>query len=79
MRLKGQRTVVLGGTSGMGLAIAELALREGASVVVAGNSPEGARKAKAALGGDVEALSFDVGDEARSEMPSTGSARSTIS
>ncbi len=30
----------------------------------AGNSPEGARKAKAALGGDVEALSFDVGDEA---------------
>lgn len=64
MRLKGQRTVVLGGTSGMGLAIAELAKREGASVVVAGNSPEGAQKAKAALGGEVEALSFDVGDEA---------------
>ena len=64
MRLKGKRIVVLGGTSGMGLAIAELALREGASVVVAGNSAEGAEKAKATLGGQAEALSFDIGDEA---------------
>lgn len=63
MRLKDQRVVVLGGTSGMGLAIAELAIAEGASVVVAGNSAESARAAKDKLG-TVETLSFDVGDEA---------------
>lgn len=63
MRLKDQRVVVLGGTSGIGMGIAELALAEGASVVVAGNSADGASAAKEKLG-DVEALSFDVGDEA---------------
>lgn len=48
------------------MAIAKLALAEGASVVVAGNSAESARTAKDKLG-DVEALSFDIGDEAAVE------------
>lgn len=62
MRLKDKRVVVLGGTSGIGLAIAELALAEGATVVVAGNSADSAHAAKNVLG-VVEAMSFDVGDE----------------
>jgi len=63
MRLDRQRVVVLGGTSGIGLAVAELALAEGASVVVAGNSQDGADKAQAKLGAKAEALAFDIGDE----------------
>jgi len=35
MALKGQRIVVLGGSSGIGLATAQAAAREGASVVIA--------------------------------------------
>ena len=34
--LDGQRVLVLGGTSGMGLATAELAVDEGATVVISG-------------------------------------------
>ena len=64
MRLDHQRVVVIGGTSGIGLAVAELALAEGATVVVAGNSREGAEKAKARLGANVEAIALDIGDEA---------------
>jgi len=64
MRLDHQRVVVLGGTSGLGLAVAELALAEGASVVVAGHSQDGAEKAKARLGKNAEAIALDIGDEA---------------
>jgi NAD(P)-dependent dehydrogenase (short-subunit alcohol dehydrogenase family) len=35
MTLNGKRIVVLGGTSGMGFATAEMAAREGAAIVVA--------------------------------------------
>lgn len=63
MRLKDQRVVILGGTSGIGFAIAELARAEGAGVVIAGRSTKGADAAKEKLGGDVDAVSFDVGDE----------------
>ncbi len=64
MRLKDQRVVILGGTSGMGFALAELALEEGASVVVAGSSPDSAAKAGERLGGRVEAIHLDIGKEA---------------
>ena len=64
MRLRDQRLVVLGGTSGLGLALAELAIAEGASVVVAGNSAVGAEKAKAQLGERAEAIALDIGNEA---------------
>ncbi len=64
MRLRDQRLVVLGGTSGLGLALAELAIAEGASVVVAGNSAAGAEKAKAQLGERAEAIALDIGNEA---------------
>jgi NAD(P)-dependent dehydrogenase (short-subunit alcohol dehydrogenase family) len=63
MRLTNNRVVILGGTSGIGLAIAELALSEGADVVVVGASTDGAEKVKSQLRGRVEALAFDIGDE----------------
>ena len=64
MRLKDKKIVVLGGTSGIGLGVAEVAIREGATVVVAGNSQAGADKAAAQLGDHAQALAFDIGDEA---------------
>ena len=39
--LKGQRVVIVGGTSGMGLGAAHAAVEAGAEVVVAGRRPEG--------------------------------------
>ncbi len=64
MRLQNQRIAILGGTSGMGFALAELAIAEGASVVVAGRSEAGAAKAKERLGNRVESIALDIGDEA---------------
>ncbi|MDX7953913.1 SDR family oxidoreductase [Lichenihabitans sp. Uapishka_5] len=65
MRLHDQRVVVIGGTSGMGMALAEKALVEGASsVVVVGRTKEGAEKAASRLGDKVAAMSLDIGNEA---------------
>jgi NAD(P)-dependent dehydrogenase (short-subunit alcohol dehydrogenase family) len=46
MTLKNQRIVALGGTSGIGLAVAQLALGEGACVVVASNREEVVERAR---------------------------------
>jgi NAD(P)-dependent dehydrogenase (short-subunit alcohol dehydrogenase family) len=46
MTLKDQRIVALGGTSGIGLAVAQLALGEGASVVVASKREEVVERAR---------------------------------
>jgi len=62
--LSGQRVVVVGGTSGMGLGAARAALGAGAEVVVAGRRPEAAR---GALGPDTKRLQHahvDITDEA---------------
>jgi len=48
----GQRAVVVGGTSGIGLAIARRLRRDGAHVVLAGRNPERGAAALAALGGE---------------------------
>ena len=45
MTLAGRRVVVIGGTSGMGLATVRAAVAHGAEVVSAGRRPTGARKA----------------------------------
>lgn len=65
MRLRDQRVVVIGGTSGIGLVLAELALAEGASVVVTGRTTEGAERAKARLGERAEVMAFDASDGAK--------------
>lgn len=58
--LAGQRVVIVGGTSGIGLATAGLALAQGAKVVVASRSAERLKAAKAELGPNVEALRLDA-------------------
>lgn len=40
MRLEGQRVMVIGGSSGIGLGTAKAAVREGAPVVIASRSAE---------------------------------------
>ena len=66
--MKGQRIVVIGGTAGMGLAIAEAAVAGGAAVVVVSRTQERVDAAVRALGAvegiAVEGIAVDVGDEA---------------
>ena len=50
MKLKAQRVVIIGGTAGIGLAVADLAIQEGASVVVASGTQERVEKAVNQLG-----------------------------
>ncbi len=63
MRLRDQRIVVIGGSSGMGLATAKMAAAEGAAVVIASRSEERLWKAKAQINGNVEVLTLNVVDE----------------
>lgn len=61
-RLDGKRALVTGGTTGLGFAIAERFLAEGAKVVVTGRDQELGRRAEAALGSraDVRFLAADA-------------------
>lgn len=56
--------VVVGGSSGIGLACAEAARDAGASVVIAGRSQEKLDRAQALLGEGVQAVAADTTDEA---------------
>ena len=62
MRLDGQRVVVIGGSSGIGLGIAKVAAWAGAHVVVAGRSAEKFEAAKAEVGREVECRVLDATD-----------------
>jgi NAD(P)-dependent dehydrogenase (short-subunit alcohol dehydrogenase family) len=66
MRLEGKRVVVVGGSSGIGLETARLALGAGAAVTIAGRSENRLRKAVAALGAPdcVRMVIADMTDEA---------------
>lgn len=59
-----QRIVVLGGTSGIGFAIARAAAEEGAAVVVGSSSQTRVEAAVAALGASAKGSSVDLSDEA---------------
>ena len=63
--MNGKRIVIIGGTSGLGFAAAELALAQGARVLVASRGQEAVDKALAALGERAEGRTLDVTDEAR--------------
>lgn len=63
MRLNQQRVVVLGGSSGLGLATAQAAMREGAEVVIVGRSPERLAQAQEFLP-RAKMMAADATDEA---------------
>lgn len=56
----GKRAVILGGTSGMGLATAKMLIDEGARVLVTGRSQAGLDSAKQELGADAIVVSSDA-------------------
>lgn len=71
-RLNGKRTLITGGTSGIGLETAKQFLREGARVIVTGNNPDSIEKAKSALGSEVLVLRADSASvEAQRELADT--------
>jgi len=61
--LQDKRVVVLGGSSGIGLAVAEQAASQGASVVIASSSEERVQKAVESIGGEAQGQAIDVADE----------------
>ena len=63
MKLQGKKLVVLGGTSGIGLAVARGAIGEGASVVVVSSSKAKVAAAAAALGPEAEGQVANLGEE----------------
>ncbi|NIJ88486.1 MULTISPECIES: SDR family oxidoreductase [unclassified Xanthomonas] len=58
-RLAGKRTLITGGTSGIGLETAKQFLAEGARVIVTGVNPDSITKAKNILGSEVPVLRAD--------------------
>ena len=64
MSLDGKRVVVIGGTSGIGFAVAEAAIGDGASVVVASSQPANVETAVRKLGQAASGRSVNVRDEA---------------
>jgi len=63
-RLQGKRTLITGGTSGIGLETAKQFLSEGARVIITGVNADSIEKAKAELGSEVLVLRADSADMA---------------
>lgn len=63
MSLEGQRVVIIGGSSGIGLAVALHARAAGAHVTIGGRTVERLQDASRALG-EVDVAAMDIGDEA---------------
>ena len=62
MKLNGKRALVLGGTSGIGLATASRLEQAGANVIVGGRNPDNIEAALGALGETAQARPIDVLD-----------------
>ena len=60
IELSGRKVVIIGGTTGMGLAAADQAARCGAEVVVTGRTPTHLQQAQDRLGDNCEVLQLDV-------------------
>jgi NAD(P)-dependent dehydrogenase (short-subunit alcohol dehydrogenase family) len=61
--LKGKRFVVIGGSAGIGLAVAQSAVNAGASVTIVGRDQERLNTAKANIGTSVDSYALDITDE----------------
>jgi NAD(P)-dependent dehydrogenase (short-subunit alcohol dehydrogenase family) len=62
MLLEGKKVVVIGGSSGIGLAIARQARAEGASLVIVGRDPVKVSSAASMLGGNAQGVVGDAHD-----------------
>ncbi len=67
MRLKGKTALITGGNSGIGLAVAQAFVREGARVAITGRNQETLDAAARTLGADVLALRADITDVAAND------------
>ncbi len=65
MTLNGKRIVLLGGSSGIGLATAEAAAKEGAELVIASSRQASLDKALASLSKGTQAHALDLADESQ--------------
>jgi NAD(P)-dependent dehydrogenase (short-subunit alcohol dehydrogenase family) len=61
--LENKQVVILGGSSGIGLAVAEQAASQGAKVVIASSNAERVQKAIESLGGNAQGHTLDLSDE----------------
>ncbi len=68
MSLQNQRVVIIGGTSGIGLAVAKSFLDEGAEVIVASRTKDKVEAAKQQLGSAVMGHVLDFRDEKQTEQ-----------
>jgi NAD(P)-dependent dehydrogenase (short-subunit alcohol dehydrogenase family) len=69
----GERVLVIGGSSGIGLGTAKVALQAGAEVTIAGRSGERLEDAAKAIGGGVATAVLDATDDAAVESYFAGS------
>jgi NAD(P)-dependent dehydrogenase (short-subunit alcohol dehydrogenase family) len=67
MNIEGKRVVIAGGSSGIGFAIAQLALERGAGVTIAGRSEAKLADAVRRLGGRAKSVVMDLGDARAAE------------
>ena len=65
--LNGKNLVIIGGTSGIGLASARAFLREGARVVAVGSSSDSVLEAEQVLGSDARVLQADAREPGTAE------------
>lgn len=63
MKLQNQKVIVIGGSSGMGLGISEMAAREGAEVIIASRDLAKCQAAAQRLGARASGLAVDTTDE----------------
>ncbi|TRC92957.1 SDR family oxidoreductase [Mesorhizobium sp. WSM4303] len=62
--LNGQKIVIVGGSSGIGLGVAKAAVEDGAEVVIVGRSADRLKAAERALGGRATSIAADMTSEA---------------
>src|SRR6202041_1727868 len=61
--LQSERVIILGGSSGIGLAVAEQASSQGADVVIVSSNPERVQEATKSIGRGVDGRTVDLSDE----------------
>src|ERR1700761_3778421 len=86
-RYEGKKVVIIGGTSGMGLATAKMLLDGGASVLVTGRSKEGLESAQKELGNEAIVVSSDarsladldaLASQAKAQFDTLGAAKAAL-